>query len=72
MVNLGKYINITNQQLWTYTGEVTKVVGMGIESCGPMANIGDICYIATRKGDKSIKAEVIGFRDAHSHHCSST
>lgn len=63
MVNLGKYINITNHQLWTYTGEVTKVVGMGIESCGPMANIGDICYIATRKGDKSIKAEVIGFRD---------
>ena len=62
MIDLKKYTQITNHQLWTYTGEVTKVVGMGIESLGPIANIGDICYIATRKGDREIKAEVIGFR----------
>ena len=63
MIDLNKYENIINHQLWTYTGEVTKVVGMGIESLGPMANIGDICYISTRKGDREIKAEVIGFKD---------
>ena len=63
MIDLEKYINITNKNLWTYTGEVTKVVGMGIESLGPMADIGDICYIATRKGDREIKAEVVGFKD---------
>ena len=63
MIDLEKYSNITNKQLWVYTGEVTKVVGMGIESLGPMADIGDICYITTRKGDREIKAEVIGFKN---------
>lgn len=63
MMDLKKYIDLINEPLWTYTGQVTKVVGMGIESLGPLANIGDICYIETRNGKEPIKAEVVGFKE---------
>lgn len=65
MVDLKRYTRITKNQLWTYTGQVTQVVGMGIESLGPLANIGDICYIEARGQEKQIKAEVIGFKGDH-------
>lgn len=63
MISLKKYENIMQKQLWTYTGEVARVVGMGIESVGPIANIGDICYIETYGKVKEIRAEVVGFKD---------
>lgn len=65
MINIKKYAAITNKNLWTYTGEVTRVIGMGIESIGPMANIGDICIVESRGNKESITAEVVGFRDGH-------
>jgi len=43
-------------------GRVSQVVGLVIESYGPEASIGDLCYIHTRNG-KRIQAEVVGFRD---------
>lgn len=65
MININKYAKITNKNLWTYTGEVTRVIGMGIESIGPMANIGDICTVESRGSKEAITAEVVGFRDGH-------
>ena len=65
MINIKKYAEITKCNLWTYTGEVTRVIGMGIESKGPMANIGDICEVETRGSKEVITAEVVGFRDGH-------
>lgn len=65
MININKYAEITNKNLWTYTGEVTRVIGMGIESIGPMANIGDICTVESRGNKEAITAEVVGFRDGH-------
>lgn len=65
MININKYAAITNKNLWTYTGEVTRVIGMGIESIGPMANIGDICTVESRGNKEAITAEVVGFRDGH-------
>ena len=45
MINIKKYADVTKCNLWTFTGEVTRVIGMGIESKGPIANIGDICEV---------------------------
>ena len=59
MINIKKYATITDKNLWTYTGEVTRVIGMGIESIGPMANIGDICTVESRGNKESITAEVV-------------
>lgn len=44
------------------TGRVTQVVGLTIESRGPVANVGDLCSIKPKNGDP-IFAEVVGFRD---------
>ncbi|WP_338555924.1 flagellar protein export ATPase FliI [Paenibacillus sp. KS-LC4] len=44
-------------------GKVTQVIGLTVESEGPDASIGDVCYIYPNKGAKPIKAEVVGFRN---------
>ena len=48
-------------------GKIEKVVGMTIESTGPDANIGDLCYIYPTREEKirgnGIKAEVIGIHE---------
>ena len=46
-----------------YKGKVDKVIGMVIESTGPRANIGEVCHIRTAKGDREIRAEVVGFKE---------
>jgi len=43
-------------------GKVDKIIGLVIESTGPISNIGDVCIIYSTKGKKSIKAEVVGFK----------
>lgn len=63
MVNFDKYNKIIEKNRCLYTGRVTRVVGLGIESKGPLANIGDICTIHTR--NKEILAEVVGFKEDH-------
>ena len=45
-----------------WTGEVTEVAGLLIESRGPQAAIGDFCEIQT-SGGRAIRAQVIGFRN---------
>lgn len=42
-------------------GQVDKVIGLVIESSGPTASIGEMCYVTARTG-KSIRAEVVGFK----------
>lgn len=45
-------------------GKVTRVVGLMIESEGPAANIGEVCYIHTSTNDGNlILAEVVGFQN---------
>jgi flagellum-specific ATP synthase len=44
-----------------WTGQVTDVVGLLVESRGPGAAIGDFCEIATESG-RRIRTQVIGFR----------
>lgn len=42
-------------------GTVSQVIGLIVESHGPAASIGDICYIHSRDGRKHV-AEVVGFK----------
>src|SRR5690625_1910853 len=51
-------------QMDTYKryGKVLRVVGIMIESHGPAANIGEVCYIhVTKSNAKPVLAEVVGF-----------
>ena len=45
-----------------WTGQVTEVVGLLVESRGPGVAIGDFCEIRTADG-RRIRTQVIGFRD---------
>jgi flagellum-specific ATP synthase len=46
----------------SWTGQITEVVGLLIESRGPNVAIGDFCEIRTGNG-RSIRTQVIGFRN---------
>ncbi|MEG6568312.1 flagellar protein export ATPase FliI [Thermoanaerobacterium thermosaccharolyticum] len=45
-----------------YYGKVSQVVGLTIESIGPISNVGDVCEIKSINGN-TIYAEVMGFKD---------
>jgi len=45
-----------------WTGTVTELVGLLVESSGPVAAVGDFCEIVTQTG-RPIRTQVIGFRD---------
>lgn len=47
-----------------WTGSVTELVGLLVESKGPEAAVGDFCEIQARSG-RAIRTQVIGFRDGH-------
>lgn len=46
-----------------HSGRVVKLVGLTVESNGPVCRIGDVCRIYPDRGEASIAAEVVGFRD---------
>lgn len=46
-----------------YTGKISKVVGLTIESDGPEVHIGELCELRAHKGKTVIYAEVVGFKD---------
>lgn len=49
--------------LMKYTGRVSKVIGLTIESEGPEVAIGELCEISELAGDAPVKAEVVGFKE---------
>ena len=62
-VDLSSYLNyVSTVDPLQWTGEVTDVVGMLIESRGPAVALGDFCEIETGSG-RSIRTQVAGFRD---------
>ncbi len=64
VIDLGKYLDILDESDFIeYSGKVSKVVGLTIESTGPEVNMGEICHICPAKGKKAIEAEVVGFKD---------
>lgn len=63
-VDIKKYIKaINDKRLVKYTGEITRVTGLTIESNGPMASIGELCYIYPHNGMEPIISEVVGFKE---------
>lgn len=59
---LEKYIKtIRSINTIQFTGLVTKIVGLMIESEGPAVQIGEVCNIFPIQSKKPLKAEVVGF-----------
>ncbi len=46
-------------------GRVVQVIGLVIESEGPLAAVGEVCRIESARHDGSTLAEVVGFRNHH-------
>ena len=63
-LNIKKYINAVKEKRFVkYTGRITKVTGLTIESDGPIATMGELCYIYPYRKLEPIMAEVVGFKD---------
>lgn len=45
-----------------FSGRVSKLIGLTIESSGPAVEVGEVCHIFPLKGNQPISAEVIGFK----------
>lgn len=58
-----KYLALIEKTYYKNLGKVSKVVGLTIESLGPVAKLGDLCMIYTKDKTRQIMAEVVGFRD---------
>ncbi|OGO78896.1 MAG: flagellar protein export ATPase FliI [Clostridiales bacterium GWB2_37_7] len=64
LINYSKYKNIiSTHDFVKYSGRVSQVVGLTIESLGPAVNLGEICHIYPIKSQKPIVAEVVGFKN---------
>ncbi|MBF8984281.1 flagellar protein export ATPase FliI [Lutibacter sp. B2] len=64
MLNLNKYKYVLDTaNLIKYSGKVSRIVGLTIESLGPAVKLGELCYIYPLKGNEPIKAEAVGFKD---------
>lgn len=62
-INIKKYIDMLEDiNLIKYTGRVSQVLGLTIESLGPGVKLGEICNIYPLKSEKPIMAEVVGFK----------
>lgn len=55
---------VRRKNLITFYGKVDKIVGLMIESTGPLANIGDVCRIYAGESGRIVNAEVVGFRES--------
>ncbi len=63
-INFDKYNKILDQSLIKKKGKIVNVVGLTLESAGPDAKLGDVCYIYPEAEDaKPILAEVVGFKE---------
>ncbi|HEY8422706.1 MAG TPA: flagellar protein export ATPase FliI [Thermoclostridium sp.] len=65
-ISLDKYKQaISSKRFVCMKGQVTKVVGLTIESAGPETRVGELCRIINPRDDQEVLAEVVGFRDNH-------
>lgn len=62
MHNVDTYIQAVKQaDPYKRYGKISRIIGLMIESEGPVANIGEVCYIHLHHDKKPILAEVVGF-----------
>jgi len=63
-IDLSKYItSLAKFDTLERAGRVTRIVGLAVEASGPSSKIGDICELYTLDGERSMRAEIVGFRD---------
>ncbi len=63
-IQFDKYMNLCDESFFTKKGKIVNVVGLTIESAGPEAKLGDVCYIHPEDpAYKPIMAEVVGFKE---------
>lgn len=63
-IDFQKYQNIAEESFFVKKGKIVNVVGLTIESRGPDAKMGDICYIHPQDETMTpIMAEVVGFKE---------
>lgn len=58
-----KYQVLLDGTYFKRLGKVVKIVGLTIESVGPDAKLGDMCRIISEKEEKTVMAEVVGFKE---------
>lgn len=64
LINYDKYKNvISTHDFVKYSGRVSQVIGLTIESIGPAVNMGEICHIYPLKSQIPIISEVVGFKN---------
>lgn len=54
---------LSKLDLIKYTGYVSQVIGLTIESVGPAVKLGEMCKIYSLKGTEPILSEVVGFKE---------
>lgn len=63
-MDFSKYNDLRQEKFYNRLGKVVKIVGLTIESIGPEARLGDLCYIKIGGGDEEhIACEVVGFHE---------
>lgn len=63
-IDFAKYNRVLDEPLYRKKGKIVNVVGLTLESAGPDAKLGDVCYIFPEGSDSQpILAEVVGFKD---------
>ena len=63
-IDFSKYHEVLeNTETLERAGRVTKIVGLAVEATWPSSKIGDICEMYTLDGERSMRAEIVGFRD---------
>ncbi len=63
-INFDKYIKVAEESFFSRKGKIVNVVGLTIESMGPDARLGDVCYIYPDDIlAKPIMTEVVGFKE---------
>ncbi len=62
-IHFDRYEALLDRSYVKHLGKVAKVVGLTIESIGPMAKLNDLCLIRSNSAAGVGKAEVVGFRD---------
>jgi len=66
MIDLDKYDNIYTEKLYKVRGRVVNAVGLTIETAGPAAKMGDLCYVYPSELSESNEpalAEIVGFKE---------
>lgn len=68
-VSVGRLQHLVNRtktaRVLENKGRVVQLIGLVIESEGPMAAVGEVCQIISTRNEASTPAEVVGFRNNH-------